>query len=175
MLRKDLENLAYHNWYDAPATTKEECSQTLRELLLGHAQAVMFSILRKNDEALANEAVNHVMLNLDSFKGEAQFTSWAHRVLMSVMYDQRRLDRKRKEVSMDVPGFDLPSDDSIESRDLLMTVKKLLTPEDYTVFQHIVILGENHDEASSELRIPKSTITRMWARIKGTLQHEFAQ
>lgn len=173
--RQKQEDLSFAIWKAVAPAYKEEAEGVLRELLIGHARAVMYSILRRSDPVLVDEAVNKVMLNLPEFRGESLFTTWAHRILMRVMYDARRQERRRKETSMNIPGFDLVGEDSPASLDLLLTVKKLLTSEQYPIFEQIVIWGRSQDEAATELDVPQQTLSRQWTEIKGTLKHAFAK
>jgi DNA-directed RNA polymerase specialized sigma24 family protein len=91
------------------------------------------------------------------------------------MYYQRRLNRRRKETSMHIPGFDIPGESTIEMTDLLITVKQLLSDKDYVVFEHLVLLGQSHEEAGKDLNIPKATLSRMWERISRTLKNAFVK
>lgn len=172
--RKDLEDAAYQLWKKGEVD-RSAVEEALRGLLVGHARAVMYSILRRADESLVSDAVNKVMLNLPEFRGESLFTTWAHRILMGVMYDQRRFDRRRKEVSMDTPGFDLPGDSSPAVSDLILTVKQSLSAEDYAIFEQVLVWGRSHEEAAEELKMSKATLTRHWERIKRKLQHVFGK
>ncbi len=174
-IRRELENYLYTQWVKSDEPKRELIERELRELLMNHAQAVMYIILRRGDRDLLTEAVDKVMVNLPTFRGDSLFTTWVHRILMGVMYDQRRMERKRKEVSLDVPGFDLPGDSSPGVVDLLLTVKQLLTPADFTIFEEVAIWGKSHGEAAKSLNIPKATITRKWDRISRTLRHAFTK
>jgi DNA-directed RNA polymerase specialized sigma24 family protein len=171
VFRKDLENKFYNAWKVAPTEeARWAWAWRLRGALLGHAQAVMFGILRRADSNLVTDAVNKVMLNLESFDGNSQFTTWAHKIIMSVMYDQRRADRRRREVSLNTPGFDLPTESSIGVTELMMTVKKLLDPEEFAIFEQLVSLGKTRREASEALDIPKATLDDKWELISRKLQ-----
>jgi DNA-directed RNA polymerase specialized sigma24 family protein len=177
--RKTHENEIYALWKMAfdekNARAQEICEENLRTLLNGHAQAVMYNILRKADPALVVEAVDRVLISLPSFKGDCLFTTWAHRILMQVMYYQRRLNRRRREISMDIPGFDIPGESTAEMTDLLITVRQLLSDRDYAVFEHLVLLGQSREEAGKDLNIPKATLSRMWERISRTLKNAFVK
>jgi DNA-directed RNA polymerase specialized sigma24 family protein len=174
--RKDLENHIYAEWLAADAEEKIKWEEQLRRLLAGHAQAVMYSVLRRNDDALVTEAINQVMLNLPGFRGEGLFTTWAHRIILQTMYYQRRVNRRRRETSMDVPGFDLAGDSSAAQIDVLLTIQRLLKDEtDYDIFEHVACNGESHDEAAKALGMAKATLSRKWERIKRVLGDAFTK
>ena len=176
-IRRDLENSLYDQWLKKAdgGPIQEIIEHELRTLLEQHAQAVMYVILRKLDPDLLTEAVDKVMMNLETFRGESLFTTWVHRIMMGVMYDQRRLKRRRKEVSLDVPGFDLPGNSSPELMDVLLTVEQLLSTEDYEIFEELALQGKIQQEASETLNISQQTLSRKWERITRTLRHAFVK
>lgn len=178
--RKNLEEKVFRAWKFEKALHIErdyrlDLERDLRQLLEGHARAVMYQILRRSDDALATEAVNKVMLHLDDFQGDSLFTTWAHRILMGVMYDQRRFDRRRKEVSLDTPGFDISGTDSPQMSEMLLTISQVLDKEDYAIFEQLLVWGRTQEEAAEELKLTQGTISKNWERIKGKLQHAFAK
>ena len=168
--RKDQEEDAYQLWKADP-----DSEGVLRKLLAGHASAVMFKVLRRRDDDLIVEAVDKVMMNLPEFRENSLFTTWAHKIILSVMYDQRRIDRKRKDVSMDVPGFDVPGEGSADAIDLALTVKKTLSEDDFKLFEQIVVWGKTEAEAGEALGMRQSSVHFVWNRVKGTLAHVFAK
>ena len=176
-VRRDLENYLYDQWLKKgeDSLVQESIEHELRAILEQHAQAVMYVTLRKSDSDLLTEAVDKVMMNLETFRGESLFTTWAHRVMMGVMYDQRRLERRRKEVSLDAFSSDVPGNSSLEFVNILLTVKKLLDEKDYLIFQELVLQGKTQQEASDTLRIPQQTLSRRWERITRILRHAFVK
>jgi RNA polymerase sigma factor (sigma-70 family) len=172
-VRRDLENHLFSQW--EKDEHREVVEKELREVLYHHGQAVMYSILRKLDTDLLTEAVDRVMFSLPTFRGESMFTTWAHRIMMGVMYDQRRLDRRRKELSIESAGMDFAGQSSIETVDLLLTIQKILSPEDVELFQEFVVLGNTQQEVSCKLGIPRTTLVRRWDTITRTLRHAFSK
>lgn len=173
--RKDSENTLFEMWAGCDLADRENVESQLRGLLVEHARAAVFMTLRRADPDLVTEAVNRVMLNLSNFKSEAKFTTWAHRIIMNLMYDQRRQERFRKEISMDVPGFDLPGDPTTSMTDTILTVRQLLSDAEYHIFEEVVLLGYSHAEAAERLKMSKSTLTRKWDSISGVLQNAFSK
>ena len=170
MFRKDLENIAFEEWKNSEGDERIAYEIDLRELLTAHAQAVQFAILRRVEDNLVVEAVDRVMMKLDTFLGESLFTTWAHRILMGVMHDQRRLDRKNKETSIDVPDFDLASDMTLGIVDIVLTVQKLLDADDYKIFDELCLKGNSQEEAGENLKMPQQTLSRKWNRIMQVLK-----
>lgn len=166
--RKDLENQVFESWRLDPdnRTLQEE----LRRLLTNHAQAVMYSILRRSDPVLAAEATDKVLMNVGSFQGESLFTTWAHRIITTTMYDQRRLDRRRKEVSLEKAEL-LGGDTSLGVVDILRTVDKVLSADDFAIFEQIVLKGQTYQEAAESLHIPATNLFREWKRIQRVLRN----
>lgn len=173
--RKDLENETFAQWLGTPKDAQEILEIELRKLLVAHARAAVFMTLRRADPDLVTEAVNRVMLNLGNFKGDAKFTTWAHRIIMNLMYDQRRQERFRREVSMDVPGFDLPGEPTTDMTNVILTVRQVLSDAQYKIFEEVVLLGYSHAEAAERLSMTKPTLTRKWETITGVLQNAFSK
>jgi RNA polymerase sigma factor (sigma-70 family) len=173
VVRKDLEQAVYLKWQARPGDQQIEAE--LRQLLSQHARAVLFSILRREDLSLVDEAVNRVMVNLANFRGEGLFTTWAHRILMSVMYDQRRLERSRKEVSLEGLNFAFSGAATIPTTDILLTVKKLLTPTEYTLFEYTIVMGYSQREIGELLKVPERTINRRWTNLVRKLKDAFVK
>lgn len=175
--RKDLENALYGEWRNAQTLEEQQRIESeLRQLVKGHALSVMFVVLRRSDPALADEAVNRVMYDLGNFGGQCLFTTWAHKIISTTMYGQRRNERRRKETLIsEIPGFDVPGDRTPSWVDVMCTVESLLSPADQRIFEEVVLLGKTHDEAAASLDLPKSTLTRKWNRIKGVLRNGFTK
>lgn len=176
MARKDLENAEYASWLLAtPEERTIHVEPRLRNLLCNHAQAVMFATLRRRETALTDEAVNRVMLNLPTFKGEGLFTTWAHGIIMNVAYDQRRTERVRREVSMEIPGFDLPGEPNAAVLDMLLTVQQLLPSEDYDLFDLLILQGLTQEEVAQQMKETQSQISRKWNKIAEVLKNAFTK
>ena len=139
-------------------------------MLTAHAQAVQYAILRRNDDTLLTEAVDKVMLNLPTFHGDALFTTWAHKIMMGVMYDVRREERHNKEVSLEVPGFDLPGELNLNALDIVLSVRKLLTDQDYAIFEQLVLMNNGQIDAAENLGISQPMLNRKWKRISKVLK-----
>lgn len=171
VFRKDLENQVYARWQEEP--TNQVLMDELRRLLLHHAQAVMYSILRRSDTALAAEAADKVMLNLEHFQGDSLFTTWAHSIITRTMYYQRRQGRRRKEVSIEKAEL-LGGELSLGVVDIIQTAKKVLDSEQFAVFEEKVLRGRTFDEIEDALSLPHSTVHRQWTRIVSTLRDALA-
>jgi RNA polymerase sigma factor (sigma-70 family) len=173
--RRNLENEWYQSWKASSSPLSQRViEKELSSVLEQHAQALIYKILRRADKDLLTEAVDKVMLNLPSFKGQSLFTTWAHKVMSSVIYEARRTARGlRKEVGLDETVLLSRSD--IEIHDMLSTVKSLLSPEEYALFEALAIVGYTQREAVEELKIPRTTLIRRWKKIVGTLKDAFTK
>ena len=171
VLRKDLENQTFAELKADP--TNEKLRLYLHQLIENHVQTVMYAVLRKNDRALLNEATDKVMMNLEKFQGQSLFTTWVHRIVMNVMYDERRLERKRKEVSLDVPGFDIASDVSPETIDLLMSIRQVLDDSEYALFDQMAVQGMTQEEVAQEMDCSQAWVHYQYTKVLGKLQDAF--
>lgn len=174
-VRKDLENETFRAYQATEGVEQLTFERLLSELLINHARAVCYSVLRRTDDALIMEGAEKVLMHLPEFKGDALFTTWAHRILLSVMYDQRRLDRQRKEVPLETAGFDMPGDPSNALTDILLTVQRSLSSPEYELFTAIAINGYTQQEVSGTLAISQQELSRRWQKVVRKLQHVFTQ
>ncbi len=113
----------------------------------------------------AQEAFLTALRKLSSFRGEAAFTTWLHRVTVNACYD---LLRKRQRQPMlerggedDPPHSDPPAPDHADDAALSIDVQRALleVPEDFRV---VMILHDVQDlpqeEVAAILRIPVGTV-----------------
>ena len=111
------------------------------------------------------DALLTVLKKLSSFRGEAAFTTWLHRVTVNACYD---LLRKRQRAPLlergedDFPAIEPPpAADHAETSDLSIDVRQALTqvPEDFRV---VMILHDVQDlpqeEVAAILGIPVGTV-----------------
>lgn len=111
------------------------------------------------------DALLTVLKKLSSFRGEAAFTTWLHRVTVNACYD---LLRKRQRAPLlergedDLPAIEPPpAADHAETSDLSIDVRQALTqvPEDFRV---VMILHDVQDlpqeEVAAILGIPVGTV-----------------
>lgn len=173
--RRDQENALYEVWARTEGAERVACEEELRGILRNHAQAVMYSVLRRCDAELLTEAVDRVMINLGDFHGDSLFTTWVHRILMNMMYDRRRLERQRREVSLDTNHLGLMRDSDVGTLDALLTVQKVLSVEDYAMFDRIVLCGETQQEVADATDSTQQAVSRSWARITRRLSRAFAK
>jgi len=178
--RKDLENETYALWQAASLAEKPMYEEALRNLLVQHGNAVMFKILRRSEPALVEDGVNRVLLNLKTFRNDtALFTTWAHAILVHVMYKQRRQDRYRKEVSFgeldNSPALSFIAPDEIGATDLLVSVAAILDAEEKQLFDLIALEGKTLHQAGKVLKVSRFTVARMWNAILGKLKNAFAK
>lgn len=154
------EDAAYVQFIEAKEDDKAR--RTLMRLLEGHATSVCFLVLRRSDPEVIESAVDNVMLALASFKGESRFSTWVHRVMLNEMYMQRRREAQRKEEAL-LPRLieNLPGASSVEYIDLMLTIKQACTPEEFALFQHVIVAGESTYEAAESLGLPQKTV---WSR-----------
>lgn len=173
--RKDLENITYREWASAEGQEKQEKEAQLRALLSAHAQAVSYGVLRYHDQSAIVEAADKVFWALlkGEYKPAALFTTWAHQVLMHHFYDVRKFNRRRREVTME--GLDLPGDPSIGMSDVLMTVDKLLTPGEKEIFNDIILVGLNQQEAADKRGMRQQALSAKWGRITRKLKDGFTK
>jgi RNA polymerase sigma-70 factor (ECF subfamily) len=118
------------------------------------------SLRMTGSEEDARDATQDAFLSalrkLSSFRGEAAFTTWMHRVTVNACYDVLR--KKRREPMLDLGGRDdersgpepAPAPDIADASDLSIDVQRALTavPEDFRV---VMILHDVRDLPQEEI------------------------
>jgi len=140
-----------------------------RTLYDRHVRRVYGLALRMTrDPHLAEECTQEAFIraarNLDSFRGEAAFSTWLHRVALSATHDVLRRERRRsrREIEMeDGPepaSLDRHGDPHLRRR-LAQAIDGL--PEVYRdVFVLYYLEDQSHAEISEALEIPVGTAKR---------------
>jgi RNA polymerase sigma-70 factor (ECF subfamily) len=131
------------------------------DLVRRHERRVYNLALRMTgSEEDARDATQDAFLSalrkLSSFRGEAAFTTWMHRVTVNACYDVLR--KKRREPMLDLGGDDrersgpepTPAPDIADASDLSIDVQRALlaVPEDFRV---VMILHDVRDLAQEDI------------------------
>lgn len=173
--RKHFENDTFAAWAEAEGREKEILAESLRNLLCQHAQAVCYIILRRSDPPLVEEAADRVMISLDSYDASrALFSTWAHAILMRVMYSQRREERERKEQPIE-RAAKKAAPEGYAAVELVETVRSILSQESFLLFEKIVLLGSTQGEAAEELGLSRAAVVRKWPRIVRILRNALSE
>jgi RNA polymerase sigma-70 factor (ECF subfamily) len=120
---------------------------------------------REDARDAVQDAFLTAMRKLSTFRGDAQFTTWMHRVTVNACYDLLR--KRRRAPLLDAPREDAPPErepvapDLSSSVDLSLDVRRALleVPPDYRA---AMILHDVHDlpyeEVAAILEIPIGTV-----------------
>ena len=158
-------------------------SGAFRELYDRHVGRVYGLALRMTrDPHLAEECTQEAFIrvarHLDSYRGDAAFSTWLHRVALSATHDVLRKERRRskREIEMeDGPeptSLDRHRDPHLRRR-LLGAIEGL--PEVYRdVFVLYYIEDRSHAEISEALDIPVGTAKRRLSVAREKLREELA-
>lgn len=128
-----------------PGPQRESALTELWELLvrgLGYALAKYENVTEADIEDFAQDAVLKILDALDTFRGEARFTTWANKIAVHVAFTELRR-RRWKDVSLErmieMPGGDLiprtwvdPEADTEQQalqRELLEVVRQVIAEE----------------------------------------------
>jgi RNA polymerase sigma-70 factor, ECF subfamily len=133
-----------------------------------HVYTLCLRVLGDREDAAdaAQEALVIVARKLDTFRGDARFTTWLHRVTMNVCYDQLRAAKRRpvvRRLDPDLPEPDLgpPVEDHADevagTRDAAAALAAV--PEDFRV---ALVLADVQDlpyeEIAKVLDVPVGTV-----------------
>jgi len=109
-------NVAQCSYPDGEVAVESELPTTAEGVFLAYAPRV-YSVARRmlgNDpdaEDVTQEVLLLVVRKLDTFRGEAGFTTWLHRVTVNAALTHRRKQKRRHEHQVDAP-LDVLSDRS---------------------------------------------------------------
>ncbi|MGQ0648009.1 MAG: RNA polymerase sigma factor [Gemmatimonadaceae bacterium] len=143
--------------------------QRLYERSAGRVFAVCVRMTGDRDRAreLAHDAFVRAWERLNSFRGEAQFDTWMHRLTVNVVLEARRSERRREarvglaedegtERQMERAGA-RPAGDVLARVDLERAIAAL-PPNAREVFVLHDVEGYRHDEIAERMRLAPGTV-----------------
>jgi RNA polymerase sigma-70 factor (ECF subfamily) len=144
-----------------------------------------YRMLGREEDArdAAQDAFLTALRKLSSFRGEAQFTTWLHRVTVNACYDQLR--RKKREPLLEAPrDEDAPeppgpaSPDHADSAIAAVDVQRALVRVPHE-FRAVLVLHDVHDMAYEDiaetLGIPVGTVKSRLHRGRVALAEELGE
>jgi RNA polymerase sigma-70 factor, ECF subfamily len=156
----------------------------IRALWTRHAPHIDMVVRRLvgNDPDLAADVAQEVWIQifraLPSYRGESQFSTWAHRIAvnrtLNALRKARRLASIETEVSEDSASFEPDTDRSFIAQSIEEAAAKL-SPGARAVFMLHDVEGFTHEEIASELGITaggsKSQLFKARAKLRKLLAH----
>jgi RNA polymerase sigma-70 factor (ECF subfamily) len=128
---------------------------------------------RREAEELAQDAWVRAWERLGSFRGEATFGTWMHRLTVNLLLDRRRSDArwKRRLVSMDVEGRERPATLAPAGARLDLERAVATLPEGARViFLLHEVEGYKHREIADRLGVAVGTVKAQLHRARRLLQ-----
>lgn len=160
-----------------------EALADLREILLGGLKRglvgqVNTSALEFESQAedFTQEALLKVLANLDTFRGNSKFTTWAHkiavRIALSELRRKRWQDRSLDELVSAEPPFSFtPADNAptpahvTEQRDVITTINRIiandLTDKQREAMQMVPLGGMPIQEAANQLGMNRNALYKL--------------
>lgn len=151
--------------------------QALGELLRCHdhaMRAIAWKIL--GDIELVDDATQDAYLkayrSVGRFRGDSEFSTWLHRIVVNTCVDHIRRSLKRHEVSIELePELSVPPADDRLSDSEVIRQALLLLPSDQRVAVLLVDCeGYSYDEAAEVLGISVGAVGSRLFRARTTLQ-----
>jgi RNA polymerase sigma-70 factor, ECF subfamily len=131
------------------------------------------------DEELATEytqqAFTRAFRSLHTFRGDASFSTWLHRVTVNVTLSGLRKDRRRREVEQELETVAPPAAPPARPSDPMLRQRIEDALESLPgLYREAVVLhdirGYTHDEISSMLAIPSGTSKARLSRARARLR-----
>ena len=128
---------------------------------------------------LAHDAFVRAWERLASFRGEAGFDTWMHRLTVNVVLAARRSDRRREQrvaLADDEPGDPIDAAPARPVRDVhsaldLERAIASLQPAPREVFVLHDVEGYGHEEIARRMGLPSGTVRSMLHRARKALIH----
>ena len=153
------------------------------ELLQRHdaqMRGVAFSVLGSRaamDDAL-QDAYLRAHRNLASFRGDAAFGTWLHRIVRNTCIDHARRTSRRVEAPLPddtgahaaIPQAHRPMDDRVTDRLAVRAALARLRPEHREVLVLVDADGVDYEEAAARLGIPVGTLSSRLTRARTHLR-----
>lgn len=139
----------------------------------GHVFALCLRMSRDRERAreLAHDAFVRAWEKLPTFRGEAAFGTWMHRLTVNLVLERQRSERRRAAHEVTVADRDADDDGHTEERTMLQLVRhdegerldleaaiRTLPPNARTVFVLHEVEGYRHDEIAASMGIAPGTV-----------------
>ena len=95
-INKERQNKLYEKWRDASNEDKPSVAEELFREVLKHARAVVWRRVPEATRDLQREIASAVIERLGEFRGEAEFTTWVHRIALNMSNLELRTRDKSK-------------------------------------------------------------------------------
>ena len=154
--------------------------RAVAHLFAEHAPAVERAVRRVvRDPDLAADVVQdawlHIHRGLPGFRGEASFSTWAHRIAVnrarSALRSAQRHERRRLPLDDTIPAPDRADGDPL-LRQRLRTALRALPAGYRTVFLRHALAGATHGEIARRLCIAEGTSKSQLFKARAALRRE---
>jgi RNA polymerase sigma-70 factor (ECF subfamily) len=156
----------------------------MRSLWTRHAPHIDMVVRRLvgHDQDLAEDVAQEVWIQifraLPTYRGEAQFATWAHRIAVNRTLNALRRTRRLSEVETEIDDNTLAVEPDTDSSFVMASIEQAaskLSPGARLVFLMHDVEGYTHDEIAAELGITsggsKSQLFKARAKLRKLLAH----
>ena len=146
-----------------------ELEMRLIELLTQHGYAVCWEILHQRRLDVVNAGLMRIMTSLPKFRGDAKFSTYAHRIFINEckrVAVKEGLRQKREVPLEDISEPTAP--DALGDKELFEKVKHLLSDEDWD-FAYQKLNGFD-DEIGENFGLSRTGVRVRWHRIRKKLR-----
>ncbi len=158
--------------------------EAMRSLWTRHAPHIDMVVRRLvgHDQDLAEDVAQEVWIQifraLPTYRGEAQFATWAHRIAVNRTLNALRRTRRLSEVETEIDDNTLAVEPDTDSSFVMASIEQAankLSPGARLVFLMHDVEGYTHDEIAAELGITsggsKSQLFKARAKLRKLLAH----
>lgn len=174
MSRANRLNQRYAEYKSAPEEYREAARDTLIREMYQNGYAIVSAKMRSVQPYIVSDAVAQATLNLDQFRGEAQFSTWFYKIVMNFCNQAIANGLNRREVSLDAiveeSGEEILGMSS-EINPASLDLEKILGGLDEAERQLVEMKmdGKTDKEIGKILGLTKDGVHTRWDRLKKKL------
>ena len=169
----------YREYAAATKPERSELKQQLWLLMRQAATGVIGNVLKVYDPELAHDVATKAFLTLDSFRGEAKFSTWFYSLVRNSCIDRLRRDRLVQFEPLDTnEAINIEDPSTMAShrmpylKALFEDVKETLSEEERE-FLEAKLAGMGQEELGEMLKVRAKSVGRKWSELKEKIKGHF--
>lgn len=162
----------FKQYREASADQKEAARDRLIRAMLQNGYAIVWHRLKNNYPHIVGDSVAQAARYMDSFRGDAQFSTWFYAIVRNFCNSELRHKLTRKEISLEqyteeTGEIECPRPVEDAKTDLAWLVGSLEAPDQQ--FVEMKLAGLSHPEIADKLGITVKAADSRWFRLKEKL------
>lgn len=148
----------------------------LYPVLRQHVESIIWLKLHVFDPPLAASIANEILLEIETFRGDAKFSTWVYAIARNHIYDE--LQRRKREVPLQDGDIEAVSAADVamsapHNRIFLQEILASLSADE----QELVLgrlHGETHEEIAKRMGLNATCVRTRWEELTKKLRREYS-